>query len=1303
MVRTLIPTMLLVTWSTLAQAADWPTYMNNNARNGFTEEGLKAPLVLQWEYSAPAAVQKAWAGPRAEPIEGMSMRPRMTFDDAIDVAAVGGQIFFGSSVDHQIYALDAKTGQVQWNYFTEGPIRLAPTVWQGKVYVGSDDGNVYCLNAKDGSLVWKYRVGLSNERVLARGNMISRWPVRTGILIVDGTAYFGAGVFPHETVYLCAVKADDGTLVWRNDTVSEQDAQRNDLTPQGYLLAEGDLLFVPSGRNLPVAFNRHTGEIAHKRSFGWRGEAGGEVGGTKAVLADGQIYAQGSQHFLAMEQKSGNVGHGWIDGHHLAVDPQRAYMVNGAELKGVHRADYAKASGERLKLKAKLKALSAQRTSLKAEDYKAKLDELNDQYEALQKIGVLWTQPHRGDAVMMVAGNWVLVGGENEVAAFNTNTGEQVWKHTVVGMASGLAAAGGQLLVSTDQGKLYAFATSADTTAARHPAARPNPFTADPLAKQYEAAAQEIIDHTGVKSGFCLVLGSEQGGLAAALAAKSKLNILGLEPDAAKVEASRKALSQAGLYGHRVIIAQGDLNSSPYSNYFANLIVSDTLLLTGKLPAGSAENIARHIKPCGGIVCLGGPENTAGGKLSTAEVEKLLASLELDEQGKVAVKDRWGTLTRGQMPGAGSWSHQYGDAGNTNLSQDQMLRGGLRVLWYGDPGPTNVINRHEAAAAPLSTNGRMFVQGTEKIYCYDAYNGQFLWEYANPGAIRTGVFYNAETSNLAATDDYLFVAVNDTCTQLDAATGQVVRVHRPPAAEDDIPRVWGFVAVHDGQLYGTSTIRTELERQFRRRGLTIKSATDSLFAVDIKSGEKRWTYRGGNVLHVTISIGGGKVCFIDSTLSATEREELLKEDKSALKLLTGEEAKKAEEELKNKDVRLAVALDAKTGTKLWSQAVDVTDCSKIGIGGGQLTMMYHEGKLVVCGANANGHYWKQFLSGEFSQRRLLVLNAETGEKMWAKDANYRHRPVIVGREILAEPWGFDLETGAEKKRVHPLTGEESVWQFCRPGHHCGTITATPNMLFFRSGSTAYYDLYSDSGTQHFAGQRLGCWVNAIPGNGLLMVPEASAGCVCLFSIASTVVMEPQNEKKGWGIFSAGGSALPVKNLALNLGAPGDRRDEQGRLWLAYPRPASREGLDLALDIKPQIAKGGGYYYRTPESLKLTQADPAWVYSSGAKGLTRAEVPLLDVGQGPANYTVTLYFAELDNQPAGSRVFDIKLQGKRVAGAVDLSKTPGVQRGSLQKFEHISVNGNLLLELVPKGSDSAPPILSAIVIAREDDN
>ena len=51
---------------------------------------------------------------------------------------------------------------------------MAPTVTNGRVYVGSDDGYAYCLDAKDGRLVWKLRLGPDDERIIARGEMICR-------------------------------------------------------------------------------------------------------------------------------------------------------------------------------------------------------------------------------------------------------------------------------------------------------------------------------------------------------------------------------------------------------------------------------------------------------------------------------------------------------------------------------------------------------------------------------------------------------------------------------------------------------------------------------------------------------------------------------------------------------------------------------------------------------------------------------------------------------------------------------------------------------------------------------------------------------------------------------------------------------------------------------------------------------------------------------------------------------------------------------------------------------------------------
>ena len=1271
--------------------ADWPTYLNGNERAGFTSQELKTPLQHAWTYKTPARPVQAWEGPRSSPIEGHEMKHRVNFDDAMQVAISGGRIYFGSTVDHRMYCVDAKSGEPLWSYYTEGPIRLAPTLAHGNVYFGSDDGFVYCLNAVDGSEVWKMRVGPKDDRLLARGEMISRWPVRTGVLIDGTTAYFGAGVFPHEMIYLCATDARDGSIIWRNDSISEQDAGRNDLSPQGYLLANDANLFVPSGRSLPVAVSKKTGEIVFQRKYSWRSDAGGVVGGTKALLGDGQVYAGGPHHFLAMDQKSGDVGEAYMNGRQMVIAGDLGYIMTGEKIICVNRAEHAEASQQ--KQKWFIAARENRRNPQKFAEAKTKMKEYAE-------VGIVWEHSSDFDDVLIATDNLVIAGGMNQVIALDRTSGDVVWEQSVEGNVRGLAASDGILTVSTDAGHLYTFASDTNANGPKlWPKPFADPFPKDELTDAYRAAANEILQRSGQSRGYCLVVGSQEGRLAYELAKQSELTVFAVEPDAAKATQSRQQLEQAGIHATRVTVFSFPLDDIPFSNYFANLVVSDSYLTTGKLPC-DAQQIARFVKPCGGVAILGQPETwpASNSRRESGKVTDWMTALYHEGDGNVTEDAPWHMFQRGKLAGADDWSHQYGNAANTSSTNDRRIKGGLGVLWYGDPGPSAMINRHEAAGAPLSTNGRMFIQGTDSLMAYDAYNGTFLWEHENPGAIRTGVFNNRETHNLAASDDRLFAAAENKCTALDAVSGEVLAVYETPESADGVERDWAYLAYDDGQLFGTSTIREELEKHMRRRGLTVKSQTDALFAVDVETGERVWTYRGDNILHTTIAVGPERVYFIDSSISPEERQHLYLKDKGELKNLTGDAAAKAEAEMKQLDVRLAVALDRRTGEKVWQQAVDVTDTTNVSAGGGSLTLMYADGHVVLCGANANGHYWKQFLAGEFEKRKLQVLDADTGEKLWAKNANYMNRPAIIGHEIYAEPWAFDLHSGKPKTRPHPLTDEESEWRFSRPGHHCGVITATPNTMFFRSGFIGYYDLYNDSGTRHFAGQRLGCWVNAIPGNGLVMIPEASAGCVCQFSIASTVVMEPKATSKSWGIFSAVGATTPVKRMGINFGAPGDRKDEAGREWFGYPRPKAVERLEFVFDLNHQLTAGGGWYNRNAESCPIYNTETPWLYTSGSRGLSRFELPLQKASDDEAKYLVKLHFAATDDQQPG--VFDIRLQGATVTKSYDVVAESGLQKATVKEFTDVVVRDNLVVELVTEDQHK-PTVIAAVEVLRQD--
>ncbi|MCC6507594.1 MAG: hypothetical protein IT423_00695 [Pirellulaceae bacterium] len=270
------------------------------------------------------------------------------------------------------------------------------------------------------------------------------------------------------------------------------------------------------------------------------------------------------------------------------------------------------------------------------------------------------------------------------------------------------------------------------------------------------------------------------------------------------------------------------------------------------------------------------------------------------------------------------------------------------------------------------------------------------------------------------------------------------------------------------------------------------------------------------------------------------------------------------------------------------------------------------------------------------------------------------------------------------------------------------------MMFFRSGFIGYYDLYKDSGTQHFAGQRLGCWVNAIPGNGLVMIPEASAGCVCQFSIASTVVLEPKSESKAWGIFSAVGETTPVKRIGINLGAPGDRRDDGRQDWFGFPRPMTVERLEFVFDIQPRFAEGGGWYSQNADNLNMPGHANPWLFASGARGLEHFQIPLLGAKDAPAAYSVKLFFADMTKEQVAA--LDIKFQGRDAVGTdQQISSTAtsatGTQTQSgpierkpvsviVKEFNNVLVESNLVVDL--KSPTGAPlSNLTAVEVIRND--
>ncbi len=105
------------------------------------------------------------------------------------------------------------TTAVRWSYPVKGPINTRPTVADGTVYFGSDDGKVYALDADTGNLRWSYPTTAGPVDSSPAG------PVDSSPAVADGTVYFGGG---DSTVY--ALDADTGNLRWSYPTKGPVDS-----------------------------------------------------------------------------------------------------------------------------------------------------------------------------------------------------------------------------------------------------------------------------------------------------------------------------------------------------------------------------------------------------------------------------------------------------------------------------------------------------------------------------------------------------------------------------------------------------------------------------------------------------------------------------------------------------------------------------------------------------------------------------------------------------------------------------------------------------------------------------------------------------------------------------------------------------------------------------------------------------------------------------------------------------------------------------------------------------------------------
>jgi outer membrane protein assembly factor BamB len=640
-----------------------------------------------------------------------------------------------------------------------------------------------------------------------------------------------------------------------------------------------------------------------------------------------------------------------------------------------------------------------------------------------------------GGTSLLVAGSTAIAGGNREVALIDLKTRKVVSTLPVDGVAFGLAVADGRLFVTTDKGTIYNFAAAPVQGEPKVVKESPAAFAGDDDAT-YQQAAKEILKQSKITEGYCIDLGCGDGSLSAALALNSKLRIIAVDADPKNVAAARKRLEAAGLYGNRVtVLPAADLQKTHLPKFIANLVVSGRSVADG-IDAVPMKEAQRLQRPYGGVVCVG-------------------------KAGEMRPD------VRGELKNAGSWSHLYGNPANTASTEDDV-KGPLSVLWFQDVS-LELPQRHGRGPSPLFHQGRLFAEGMDELRGVDAYNGRTLWTFPLKGILEA---YDADHivgasqtgSNFCAAGDSVYVRQDGHCYRLDAATGKELGKFTAPKRKDGKPGRWGYISCENGVLFGSIVNEDHIVRHaWRRADKEMKqlfTESDTLFALDAKTGRQLWRYDAKHsIRHNAIAVGDNQVFLIDRPLAEGDRLDV------ALR-------RKGKQPEPKHETGTLVSLNAKTGKPSWTNSKDVFGTTLAFNENVDALMMSYQSTRFKLPSEVGG--------------RLAVFRASEGYRLWDKKANYVTRPVINGRTIIAQGGAWDL-----------LTGKEQPFELKR-SYGCGQISASKNLLLFRSATLGYLDLSRDAGTESYGGIRPGCWINALPAGNLVFIPDASAGCVCSY-------------------------------------------------------------------------------------------------------------------------------------------------------------------------------------------------------------
>jgi len=1236
----------------VASGADWPQWGYDAERSRVSPAQMPAGLKLQWTRQL-AKPEKAWPEPQY----------MLHFDRSYEPIARGKLLFVGSMVRDRVTAYDTETGEERWRFYAGGPIRFAPVAYEHMLYVASDDGFLYCLDAKTGELIRELRGGPDNRRGLGNGRLCSLWPARGAPVLHGDTVYFAASIWPFMGTFIYALDARTGKVVWCNsgngsrwtDQPHGGAAAFSGVAPQGYLAATDKFLVVPNGRTLPGVFDRATGRFLYSHM-------GTKWGGAEVRVARGTMNVMGLRFDVATGRGMGGAtGFPADKGRIFLIDPGQGSII-GQEPYTVDEPDR---SGKPRPVEKVRKVWEGKVTPALAEIHIKAGDRLYGRGSDGSVLGV------------------ALLPGGGVKLDFRAEIEGRLWR---------LLAADNKLFAVNEAGRIYCFGTKGGEPKTH--ALATAPLAAPPADKWTERAAA-LLKQSDATGGWCVSLGIGSGRLIDAVLRRSKLHVIAIDRDAAKVDALRRRMDDAGLYGSRVTALVGDPFDYDLPPYIADLIFSENLIAAGfDARTHKPGRIVGPLRPYGGTAVLPA-RGAARALLVWARNGRLDGAT-----GRRAADD---IIIRraGALPRSADWSHQYADAANSVVSPDDRVRLPLGLLWFGGNTHLDILPRHGHGPTPQVVAGRLIIEGIDMLSARDAYTGRVIWKRTFKGFSNFGMYWdhsfrpdvrdrsynqvhiagaNALGANYVSAPDHVYLINGPDLLVLDAATGETAKTFRLPRRENDRPN-WG-VAMRVGDLLIAGTEPVDIRPppkpavapaagEFRLEGapgvtLNRKFATGSrsLVVLERRTGRVLWSRRARmSFRHNAIVASGDKVFVIDG-FSAPQRSWLKTAGRAA-------------------PDGAVFALELRTGKVVWEARQNVT---------GTWLGYSKEHDILLQGGSAS-----RDRAGDETRNGLIAYRGRDGGIVWSDLERAHTGPMILHGDtfITNGGWGgevFELKTGKPKTLAHALTLKPVPMRWGRL-YGCNTAIAGKHLMTFRSGAAGHFDLDSAGGTGNFGGFKSGCTSSLVPACGVLNAPDYTRTCTCAYQNQTSLALVHMPSVETWTFSDLPHPGKdPIRRVGLNLGAPGDRK-HGATLWLDMP-PVGARGPQVTCGLGPVAEKRfAGRFFRSHSS--AVEAGPLrWVAASGAEGVTVLTVDLIPAGGAPAGYTVRLVFAEPKaGAEAGGRVFDVLLQGEVVEAKFDVvAAAGGARRSVVRAYKSVRVTGKLVVELKPVKGE---PILCGV--------